>query len=231
MVTVSMSLPSSAVPAVGFLGGGMMASALIGGFLKGKAVAISQISVAEPYEPLRQKHAKSGLHTSASNVDVARRSQMLWLAVKPDVIPKVLMEISPEVRDTVVVSIAAGVSVSSLEAMLPAGVRVVRVMPNLPCLVGECAAGYTRGKHATPADAKLVKGMLSCVGSAEEVPEKLMDAVTGLSGSGPVRREHVLISFACIEITHTHTRTSHASHTSQSLKPSHLSPPRRPFGA
>ena len=77
MVTVSMSLPSSAVPAVGFLGGGMMASALIGGFLKGKAVAISQISVAEPYEPLRQKHAKSGLHTSASNVDVARRSQML----------------------------------------------------------------------------------------------------------------------------------------------------------
>uniref|UniRef100_A0A7S4IV28 Pyrroline-5-carboxylate reductase n=1 Tax=Prymnesium polylepis TaxID=72548 RepID=A0A7S4IV28_9EUKA len=72
-----------------------------------------------------------------------------------------------------------------MEAHLPKGARVIRVMPNLPCLVGECAAGFCRGAGATAADADTVKHLLSTVGRAEEVPEKLMDAVTGLSGSGP----------------------------------------------
>ena len=118
---------------------------------------------------------------------VAQRSDMLWLAVKPDIVPAVLREVGQTVaaKQGLVVSIAAGVSLASMEAALPAGVRVVRVMPNLPALVNECAAGFCRGTNATPADSDAVRRLLSTVGSAEEVPEKQMDAVTGVSGSGP----------------------------------------------
>ena len=79
----------------------------------------------------------------------------------------------------------AGVTLGAMETAMPNGVRVVRVMPNLNALVRELAAGFCCGKHATKQDAALVKQLLSTVGKAEEVPEKLMDAVTGLSGSGP----------------------------------------------
>jgi len=164
----------------------MMASSLIGGFLKSGAVAQAAMSVAEPVPPLREKHAAAGLFTSADNLEVARRADVIFLAVKPDVIPDVLRQIASTVGQAkLIVSIAAGVSLQALQAQLQPGARVIRVMPNLPCLVGECAAGFCRGAHATAADSKLVGGLLGTVGRAEEVPEKLMDAVTGLSGSGP----------------------------------------------
>ena len=174
---------------VGFLGGGMMASALMGGFARANAVR-GQLRVSEPYAPQREKLAAAGYLATTDNIEVARHCDILWLAVKPDVIGTVLGEISTKVpeldmRSKLVVSIAAGVSVDTLEQALPAGARVVRVMPNLPCLVGECAAGFTRGHAATDADADAVRALLNCVGRAEEVPEKLMDAVTGVSGSGP----------------------------------------------
>lgn len=164
-----------------------MASALIGGFIKSKAVPVSSISVSEPFEPLRKKHAAAGLHAISSNLEVAKRSKVLWLAVKPDVVPDVLREIGPTVRDSscLVVSIAAGITIGQLEGALPAGCRVVRVMPNLAQLAGEGAAGFACGTHASRADSELVKRLLSTVGHAEEVPEKQLDAVTGLSGSGP----------------------------------------------
>jgi pyrroline-5-carboxylate reductase len=173
---------------IGFIGGGMMASALIGGFLKSGAVkSASDISVSEPYAPLREKHAKSGHFATENNLRVAERSDVIWLATKPDVIPVVLSECGAALlkRGCLVVSIAAGVTLGAMEAALPSGVRVIRVMPNLNALVGQLAAGFCCGKHATKADAALVKQLLSTVGRAEEVPEKLMDAVTGLSGSGP----------------------------------------------
>lgn len=159
---------------VGFIGGGMMASALIGGFVKANAVPVSAVSVAEPFKPMRDKHAAAGHFASDSNLAVAQRSDMLWLAVKPDVVPAVLAELGPAIaaRKTLVVSIAAGVTVAAMEAALPAGARVVRVMPNLPALVSECAAGFCRGKHATKADADRVRALLQTVGRAEEVPEK-----------------------------------------------------------
>ncbi|KAL1507098.1 hypothetical protein AB1Y20_007956 [Prymnesium parvum] len=173
-------------PAVGFLGGGMMASSLIGGFLKAGTVEKASMAVAEPFAPLRDKHTASGIFASADNSEVVARSDIIWLAVKPDVLPLVLKEVAALVGTTkLVVSIAAGVSLSTMEACLPLGARVIRVMPNLPCLVGECAAGFCRGTNATDADAAAVRTLLSSVGTAEEVPAKLMDAVTGLSGSGP----------------------------------------------
>ena len=166
----------------------MMATALMNGFVKGKAVpSVQAISVSEPYKPMREKHAKTGFFATDSNLAVAQRCDMLWLAVKPDVIPAVLNEIGSTVatRESLVVSIAAGVSIATMEANLPPGSRVVRIMPNLPALVSECAAGYCCGTNATRADSQRVRQLLNTVGKAEEVPEKLMDAVTGLSGSGP----------------------------------------------
>jgi len=165
-----------------------MASSLIGGFVKQAGVQAAQILVSEPYKPLREKLAAAGYGTTESNLEVVRQSDLVWLAVKPDVIPDVMQEISPAMTSSsapLVVSIAAGVSTSAIEQALPPGARVVRVMPNLPCLVGECAAGLCRGRYATAADADKVRAYLSSVGTAAEVSEKLLDAVTGLSGSGP----------------------------------------------
>jgi len=163
----------------------MMASALIGGFVKSGAA--KSVSVAEPFAPLREKHAKAGHFATESNIAVCERSDIVWLAVKPDVVRAVLAECGPTLlaRGCLVVSIAAGVTLAQMQAALPAGVRVVRVMPNLPALVQELAAGFCCGTHTTRADAEAVKRALGTVGKAEEVPEKLMDAVTGLSGSGP----------------------------------------------
>lgn len=166
----------------------MMASALIGGFVKAGAVpGAASISVSEPFPPMREKHVQNGHFATDSNVAVAARSSVIFLAVKPDVVPAVLAECGATLleRGCLVVSIAAGVTLAQMEAALPAGVRVVRVMPNLPALTQELAAGFCCGHHTTPKDAALVKSLLGTVGRAEEVPEKLMDAVTGLSGSGP----------------------------------------------
>jgi len=173
---------------VGFIGGGAMASALMGGLVKAGAAPAAQIHVAEPYKPLREKHASAGFRATASNREVVEKSEMVWLAVKPDTIGSVLMEVSDLITPAsrkVFVSIAAGIDVEALESFLPAGTSVVRVMPNLPCLVGQTAAAFCRGTNATAEDASLVREALRCCGQAEEVPEKLMDAVTGLSGSGP----------------------------------------------
>jgi pyrroline-5-carboxylate reductase len=99
---------------------------------------------------------------------------------------EVLADIREPLRaDALVVSIAAGVTLARLSAGLPEGQRIVRVMPNTPCLVGRGASGYSLGERATTADGELVARLLSSVGAAHKVPEQLLDAVTGLSGSGP----------------------------------------------
>jgi pyrroline-5-carboxylate reductase len=166
---------------VGFIGGGAMASALMGGLVKAGATTASQITVAEPHVPLREKHAANGFRATSCNREVVQKADMVWLAVKPDTIAVVLREVSDLVcaqERKVFVSIAAGVNVRALESHLPAGARVVRVMPNLPCLVSQAASAFCRGTNATAEDAALVRDALLTVGEAEEVPEKLMDAVS-----------------------------------------------------
>jgi len=164
-----------------------MASAMMSGFVKAGIVSgPAQISVSEPYEPLRTAHAKAGFKATSSNLEVARAADVVFLAVKPDVIAAVLKEISAVLpAHAVVVSIAAGQQLKTLQGHLNPGARVVRVMPNLPCVVGEMAAGFAGGAAVTADDMAMVSQLLRCVGHAEQVPEKLLDAVTGLSGSGP----------------------------------------------
>ena len=121
-----------------------------------------------------------------SNPEVAQFARVLLLAVKPDQAAGVLAEIRDRFTEKhLLISIAAGVPLARLEAALPAAARVVRVMPNSPALLGASAAGFALGKAARPEDSALVEKLFSAVGLAFPLKESLLDAVTGLSGSGP----------------------------------------------
>ena len=170
-----------------FLGGGNMAEALIKGLLTGLSVDARHIVatdiVRERCDHLRETY---GIATSEDNPQAVRDSQVIFLAVKPQTVPALLASIAPIVGlDKLIVSIAAGVPLSTLQHALPDDSRIVRVMPNTPALVLEGAAGISPGAKATAADTALVERIFNAVGRATVVGDGMMDAVTGLSGSGP----------------------------------------------
>jgi pyrroline-5-carboxylate reductase len=172
---------------IGFLGAGKMATALAKGFLHAKLVTADQLIAADPYDAAQKQFAaETGARTVAANLAVAQGATVLILATKPDQVAAALAEISSKFTSQhLLISIAAGVTLAKLEAALPAGARVIRVMPNTPALVGAGASGFALGKSATAEDGELAKKLLSAVGLALPVKESLLDAVTGLSGSGP----------------------------------------------
>lgn len=171
---------------VGFIGGGAMCEALLGGLLKREMLKPSQITVFDvAKERLHYLKEKYGIQVAEAVQQLASTSDVLFLSVKPQVMVSVLTEIGKFVpKKTVVVSIAAGIKISTIEKHL-LGVPVVRVMPNTPVAVGEGMAAVSRGTHADAAAAAMVSDMFSSVGQAVQVDESMMDAVTGLSGSGP----------------------------------------------
>ena len=172
---------------IGFLGAGKMATALAKGFVRGELVIPREIIASDPFDTAR-KHfaAEVGAKTVAANAEVAKFANVLILATKPDQVPAALAEISGDfTKNHLLISIAAGVTLAKLENALTVGARVIRVMPNTPALVGEGASAFALGKSATVADGELAKKLLSAVGVALQVKESLLDAVTGLSGSGP----------------------------------------------
>lgn len=172
---------------LGFLGAGRMASALAKGFIHAGIATGDSILASDPYETARASIAKdAGIKTTPSNAEVLQSANVIVLAVKPDQVNAVLTEVRPHFTDKhLIISIAAGVTLARMEASLPAGARVVRVMPNTPALVGASASAFAIGKSAIPEDAQLVQKLLAAVGLAYQVKESLLDAVTGLSGSGP----------------------------------------------
>ena len=172
---------------LGFLGAGQMAEALIRGLIQSGACEPARI-VASDVAPARRECLASelGIKTTADNSEVVATSDIVILSVKPKTIPDVLSEVTESVTPKhLVVSIAAGIALSKLEGLLPDSARVIRVMPNTPCLVGEMAAGYALGRNATAEDSEKVESILSACGRSFCLEEKLLDAVTGLSGSGP----------------------------------------------
>lgn len=177
----------SAKLTIGFLGAGKMATALARGLVRARLVEPANLIASDPFAAARDAFAKeTGGKAAASNVEVAQAAQVIFLSVKPDQVAAVLAE----VRDSfsgqyLIISIAAGVPIAKMEAALPAGARVIRVMPNTPALVGESASAFALGKSATAADGELAQKLFSVVGVAMQVKESLLDAVTGLSGSGP----------------------------------------------
>jgi pyrroline-5-carboxylate reductase len=172
---------------IGFLGAGKMATALARGFVRGELVVPNEIIASDPFDTARKNFAaETGAETSAANAGVVQFANVLILATKPDQVAAALAEISGAfTKNHLLISIAAGVTLAKLENALPAGSRVIRVMPNTPALVGEGASAFALGKSATTADGELAKKLLSAVGIAFQVKESLLDAVTGLSGSGP----------------------------------------------
>lgn len=173
--------------AIGFLGAGQMATALALGWSQAGLIDISRCRAADPYPEARTKfQTATGITTLEANRDVLAATDVLILAVKPQVMAAVLAEVNPVIRTAhLVVSIAAGVTLETLARSLGATTRLVRVMPNTPCLVGASATGFSPGPSATPDDVAVVELLFGAVGVAYRVPEPLLDAVTGLSGSGP----------------------------------------------
>jgi pyrroline-5-carboxylate reductase len=171
----------------GFIGSGKMATALIRGMIRAGTAQPGAVSASDPLAAARAAlAAETGATVVADNLQVVGRSDVLVLAVKPQSMPQVLDEVRSAVTaGHLVVSIAAGVSLATIAEGLGADRRLVRVMPNTPALVGEGASGYCLGPHARLEDEETVRACLQSVGRAFRVPEPLLDAVTGLSGSGP----------------------------------------------
>ncbi|MFO1512347.1 MAG: pyrroline-5-carboxylate reductase [Verrucomicrobiota bacterium] len=172
---------------IGFLGAGKMATALARGFIRAKLVGPGQVIASDPVAGARTAFGnETESKVASSNVEVAQAAKVVFLAVKPDQVASVLAEVREHfTSEHLLISIAAGVPIAKLEGGLSPGARVIRVMPNTPALVGESATAYAPGKSATSADAELAQKLFSAVGAAFQVKESLLDAVTGLSGSGP----------------------------------------------
>lgn len=182
-----MSASMSVDPTIAFVGAGNMAGALIRGLIGTGTVAADRIIAADPEESrLGALRVELGVGTTPDNAAALRDATVVVLATKPQVFPQVLPGIASALReDALVVSIAAGVSTKLIERSLTAGVRVVRTMPNTPALVGAGATAIAGGSHATEADLALSETLFRSVGICVRVPEEQIDAVTGLSGSGP----------------------------------------------
>ena len=178
--------PSASLDRWGFIGAGKMASAMIRGMIR-HGQPCESISASDTHAATRATLvSETGIHSYETNAEVVANSNVVVLAIKPQVMAEVLTELRPELTSNhLVVSIAAGVSLTTLARGLGEDRRIVRVMPNTPALVGEGAAGYCLGPNLRPGDEATVRGCLEAVGKAFRVPESLLDAVTGVSGSGP----------------------------------------------
>jgi pyrroline-5-carboxylate reductase len=171
---------------IGFLGAGRMATALAKGWLRAGLVRADHCRASDPLASAREAFtAETGCSAKAGNHEVAAASEVLILAVKPQSMAALLEEVRSCIAGRLIVSIAAGISLRQLAATLDSGCRLIRVMPNTPCLIGCSASGYSPGANATVEDIALVDGLLNAVGVAFRLPEHLLNAVTGLSGSGP----------------------------------------------
>ena len=172
---------------LGFLGGGNMAGALIKGLLHAKVLGPERIFVSDvKRERLELLHETHGVAVIADNRELVRSVDVLVLAVKPQVVDKVLVAIGKDIgKDTLVISVAAGVPIAAMEARLPEGAKVVRAMPNTPATALAGATAIAAGTHATESDLAVARALFEAVGRVVTLDEVLLDAVTGLSGSGP----------------------------------------------
>ncbi|QDU64393.1 Pyrroline-5-carboxylate reductase [Planctomycetes bacterium Pan216] len=172
---------------VGFLGAGQMAQALARGFLAKDLVGVDQLLAGDPSPASRSAFTDAtGARAIDDNLEVVREAEILVLAVKPQYLASAVESVRSVITENhLVLSIAAGVPLARLEELLGNDRRIVRIMPNTACLVGASASGYCLNATASDEDAATVGQLLESVGVAFRLPESLLDAVTGLSGSGP----------------------------------------------
>jgi pyrroline-5-carboxylate reductase len=172
---------------IGFIGAGAMGGALCRGILKAGVCSPKDLIAGDPRDEVRAElHERFGLHVTKDNREVIEFSDVVFLAVKPYMVSSALEEISDILQPRhLLISIAAGIRVEAIEQALKEKVPVIRVMPNTPALVGAGASAYAPGAYATAEHLSTAGKLLSAVGLAVQTDEKNLDAVTGLSGSGP----------------------------------------------
>jgi pyrroline-5-carboxylate reductase len=169
---------------LGVIGVGNMGSAIIRGLLSHGVYEARQVYVFDADPVKAEPFGKEGLHVADSVDEIGETSDTVIIAVKPATVGEVLAELGQAPVTTLMISVAAGITTKTIEAMLPEH-PVVRVMPNTPCMVGAGASGVTRGTNARDEHVRRALDIMGALGYAVEVPESLMDAVTGLSASGP----------------------------------------------
>jgi pyrroline-5-carboxylate reductase len=172
---------------IGVVGAGKIGAAIVRGVIRAGLVTKDQVMASDVSDPLRGAIAKQlDVKVTPDNGALCDFAEIVILAVKPQIVDPVAKEISKKLGKTkLLVSVAAGVPIARIEANLEKGARVVRVMPNIPCVVGAGAAGFAGGTNSTAADLEKVGAILNSFGVGMPVEEKYLDAVTGLSGSGP----------------------------------------------
>jgi len=183
---------------VGVIGAGVMGSSIVKGLLAKGIVGAEDVFVSDVDGGKLDKLVKeSGVRAFMDNSIVAREADVLIVCVKPQQMAEALASLRPSVtRRHLVISIAAGVRIRAIEENLADGVRVVRAMPNQACLVGLSATAFSPGKNATAEDHSTVEEIFSSVGRVYVVDEEMLDAVTGLSGSGPAYAYMVIEALA-----------------------------------
>jgi pyrroline-5-carboxylate reductase len=183
---------------IGFIGCGNMGEALVKGLVEAHVVPPELITAYDTRnEQLAELDRRYGVRPGKSNVDVVRESDVVVLAVKPQIMGAVLGEIATAVsRRQLVISIAAGVSTATIRAGVGAELRLIRVMPNTPALVLQGATAIAKAKGLEPGDLETAQEIFGAVGKVVVLDEELMDAVTGLSGSGPAYVAIVIESLA-----------------------------------
>ncbi len=172
---------------LGLLGCGKMGTALVEGAIRSGAVAATDVIGVGRREETREKFVKATGGESTDAISDLAGCDVVLLATKPHGVREALEELSAAVGDgsLLVISVAAGITLAALEKAAGDSIRVIRSMPNTPSLVGKGATGYCLGSKATTGDEATANDLLSAVGLAVLVPENMMDAVTGVSGSGP----------------------------------------------
>ena len=172
---------------IGVIGAGKIGSAILRGVIRAGLVHKDQVMASDVSTALRESVAQElGIEVMPNNSQVCDFADIVILAVKPQIMDPVVKEIAKKLgKEKLLISVAAGVPLSRIEDNLAKGARVVRVMPNIPCVVGAGASCYAGGTHATAEDLEKVGLILNSFGIALPSEEKYLDAVTGLSGSGP----------------------------------------------
>ncbi|NJD77188.1 MAG: pyrroline-5-carboxylate reductase [Candidatus Methanoperedens sp.] len=171
---------------IGFIGTGKMGEALIKGILQARLIPHSMIYASDmdtlKLQSLERDHKINACRDNCASVT---SSDIIIIAVKPQIIPDVLKEIRNSIKNQLIISIAAGVPIETFENALPAGTKVIRVMPNIAATVKEAASAISPGSAVSKEDISIASEIFNAVGRSVILPERLMDAVTGLSGSGP----------------------------------------------
>lgn len=183
---------------IGFIGAGKMATAIIKGLLRSGLFAKEHIIASEPNESYAHKiEQELGIKIVHNNREAAAEADIILLAVKPFILKDVLTEIEDRINDTkLIVSIAAGISSSKIEEILEKTARVIKVMPNTPALLGEGMSAVCKGEHATEEDFDAVVKIFESVGKVVKTEEKHIDAITGVSGSGPAFYYYIIDEIA-----------------------------------